>query len=77
MSVMKAATAVYAGDSEEDMLMARRAEKETGAKIAFVGIYGFSSQPAKTLRLLREHGADAVSRSVDCLPTIINKVLAT
>ncbi len=76
MSIMKAATAVYAGDSEEDMLMARRAERETGAKIAFVGIYGFSSQPGKTLKLLKEHGADAVSRSVDGLPTIINKVLA-
>jgi phosphoglycolate phosphatase-like HAD superfamily hydrolase len=76
MGVMKAKTAVYAGDSEEDMLMARRAEKETG-KISFVGIYGFSPQPAKTAKLFKEHGAEAICKSVDSLPTIINKVLAT
>ncbi|HYX72257.1 MAG TPA: HAD family hydrolase, partial [Nitrososphaera sp.] len=45
MKVMSARTAIYVGDSVEDLLMAKRAEKETDIKIAFVGIYGNSSEP--------------------------------
>ena len=74
MQVMGAKSAVYAGDSAEDMMMARRAQNESGFEIVFVGVYGLSPAPAKTLRQFREQGADAVAKSVNSLPVIINKV---
>jgi HAD superfamily phosphatase len=74
METMGAKSAVYCGDSAEDMLMARRAEEETGLPIAFVGIYGFSTEPAKALALFKERGAEAVARSVDLLPKILSKM---
>ena len=76
MQTMGASTAVYAGDSAEDLLMARRAEKEAGKKIAFVGIYGYSPQPAKTIAKFKQEGVEALAKSVDQLPNTINKVLA-
>jgi len=76
MEVMGAKTAVYAGDSAEDLLMARRAEKQAGTKIAFVGIYGNSPQPAKTIAQFRHEGVEAIAKSVNQLPNTINKVLA-
>ena len=74
IKVMSARTAIYVGDSVEDLLMARRAEKETGAKIAFVGIYGNSSEPGKTIYKFKQEGVEAILRSVNHLPNIINKV---
>ncbi len=74
MEVMGAKSALYAGDSAEDMLMARRAQHETGKPIAFVGIYGCSPEPKKSLALFREMKAEAVARSVDSLPKLLNKV---
>jgi HAD superfamily phosphatase len=74
MSAIGARSALYAGDSAEDMMMARRAQKEAGYSIAFVGIYGHSPQPARTIRQFREQGADAIARNVDLLPNILNKV---
>ena len=71
MGNMDANTAIYAGDSTEDLLMARRMEKETGVKIAFVGIYGCSKQPASTIRLFRENGANAIIESINQLPYIL------
>jgi phosphoglycolate phosphatase-like HAD superfamily hydrolase len=74
MKVMSARTAIYVGDSVEDLIMARRAEKETGAKIAFVGIYGNSSEPGKTIYKFKQEGVEAILKSVNQLPNIINKV---
>jgi HAD superfamily phosphatase len=75
MKAMDAKNAVYCGDSAEDMLMARRAQEETGLPIAFVGIYGYSPEPTKTRALLIEEGAEAVVKNVDLLPKLlINKV---
>ncbi|AIF85227.1 hypothetical protein NTE_03198 [Candidatus Nitrososphaera evergladensis SR1] len=76
MKAMGAKNAVYSGDSAEDMLMARRAQEETGLPIAFVGIYGYSPEPAKTLALFRERGAEAVAKSVDLLPKILYEQLS-
>jgi phosphoglycolate phosphatase-like HAD superfamily hydrolase len=76
MRVMDANTAICAGDSTEDLLMARRMEKETGVKIAFVGIYGCSKEPAGTVRQFRENGADAIIESINQLPYILNNVSA-
>jgi phosphoglycolate phosphatase-like HAD superfamily hydrolase len=74
MSAIGAKSALYAGDSAEDMMMARRAQKEAGYDIAFVGIYGHSPQPARTVRQFREQGANAIARNVDLLPKLLNKV---
>ncbi|HXG06737.1 MAG TPA: HAD family hydrolase [Nitrososphaera sp.] len=76
MEVMNARTAVYAGDSVEDLLMARRAEKEFGVKIAFVGIYGNSPDPLKTAKQFKQQGVEVIARGVNQLPNTINKVLA-
>lgn len=76
MGAMGARTAVYAGDSAEDLLMARRAEKEAGVKIMFVGVYGNSPQPARTVAQFKQEGVEAIAKSVDQLPNTINKVLA-
>jgi len=75
MQTIGAKNAVYAGDSAEDLLMARRAEKETGAKIAFVGVYGNSPQPAKTIANFKQEGVEAMVKSVNLLPSIINTKL--
>jgi phosphoglycolate phosphatase-like HAD superfamily hydrolase len=74
MKVMSSRTAIYVGDSVEDLIMARRAEKETGAKIAFVGIYGNSSEPGKTIYKFKQEGVEVILGSVNQLPNIINKV---
>ncbi len=74
MKVMGARTAVYVGDSAEDLLMARRAEKDIGAKIAFVCIYGNDSEPDKVIDKFKQERVEAIIRSVNQLPNIINKV---
>src|SRR5919199_977552 len=74
MKVMNANTAVYAGDSTEDLLMARHAEKEMDIKIAFVGIYGNSPQPDKTIGNFKQENVTMIIKSVNQLPNIINKV---
>lgn len=76
MSEMKASTAIYAGDSTEDMLMARRAQKENGCRIAFVGIYGMSPEPARSAKKFKEQGAEAVAKSVNGLPAAMKKLLS-
>ncbi|HJS67805.1 MAG TPA: hypothetical protein VJ730_00140, partial [Nitrososphaera sp.] len=75
MQAMGAKTAVYAGDSAEDLLMARRAEKEASVKIAFVGVYGNSPRPANTKADFRKGGVEAMIKSADQLPGTISKKL--
>jgi phosphoglycolate phosphatase-like HAD superfamily hydrolase len=76
MKTMGVRTAIYVGDSAEDMLMARRAEKEIGVKIAFFGIYGCSTEPTETVRQFKKNGADAIIENINQLPNVLNKVLA-
>src|SRR5574338_167952 len=71
MQGMGANSAVYAGDSAEDLMMARRAEEELGAKIEFVGIYGYSPQPSKTAANFRELGVNATLKTVNQLPALV------
>jgi phosphoglycolate phosphatase-like HAD superfamily hydrolase len=75
MKVMNSKTAIYVGDSTEDLLMVRRAEKEADIKIAFFGVYGCSTRPALTARQFRKIGAEAIIENVNILPNILNKVL--
>jgi phosphoglycolate phosphatase-like HAD superfamily hydrolase len=67
MEAMNARTAAYAGDSAEDLLMARRAEKELGVKIDFVGVYGFSVEPKKVSARFRKEGVVLIA-TVNQLP---------
>jgi hypothetical protein len=75
MATLGAKSALYAGDSAEDLLMARRAEKEGGVKIAFVGIYGYSASPAKTLQNFKKLGVEATARTVNQLPAVMSGIL--
>jgi HAD superfamily phosphatase len=74
MRVMNARTALYVGDSLEDLLMARDAERETGVKILFVGIYGNSPLPSKTIGNFKQEKVKVIIKNVNQLPNIINKV---
>jgi phosphoglycolate phosphatase-like HAD superfamily hydrolase len=74
MRVMNASTALYVGDSLEDLLMARDAERETGVKILFVGIYGNSPLPSKTIGNFKQEKVKVIIKNVNQLPNIINKV---
>jgi HAD superfamily phosphatase len=73
MAAMGANSALYVGDSTEDLLMARRAEKETGCKITFVGVYGCSPEPRKTAARLKKTGADFIARDVNQLSVMLRK----
>ena len=75
METLGARSAVYSGDSAEDLLMARRAEKEIGVKIEFVGIYGFSPEPSKTLESFGRLGVRNTARTVNKLPSLVKSSL--
>ena len=72
MQKMDAPSAVYAGDSTEDLLMARRAD--AGSQITFVGIYGFSATPRETLRAFKRAGIEHVEKSVNSLSRIVGRL---
>ena len=74
MRCMGTKTAIYAGDSYEDLIMVRTAEEKTHLKIAFCGIYGCSPQPLETMRQFKEKGADVIIQNINQLPKILNKV---
>jgi HAD superfamily phosphatase len=74
MQSMGTKTAIYAGDSYEDLIMVRRAEEKTHLKIAFCGVYGYSSQPLETKRQFKAQGADVIIQDINQLPKILNKV---
>ncbi len=68
-----AKTAFYAGDSMEDLCMARRAERETDVRIIFVGVYGCSVRPLELIRKFNQGSADLVIKNVNCLLHLIDK----
>ncbi len=74
MKSMGTKTAIYAGDSYEDLIMVRRVEQKTNLKIAFCGIYGCSPRPLETMRQFKEKGADVIIQNINELPKILNKV---
>ena len=75
MQALNAKSSIYVGDSVEDLLMTRRAEKELRAKIAFIGIYGYSPQPSRTAAIFKKESIAALTKSINQLPNTINKVL--
>jgi phosphoglycolate phosphatase-like HAD superfamily hydrolase len=77
MDIMGAKTAIYVGDSTEDLLMSQRVKSNTGSSkiIKFFGIYGCSAMPADTIRQFKENKVDAIIENVNQLPNILNKAL--
>ena len=72
MHSMSTQSALYAGDSMEDLLMARRA-KSTDLKISFVGVYGMSPSPGATRKQFLAQ-ADSLAKSVNSLPAVVSRL---
>jgi HAD superfamily phosphatase len=68
-----ASCTIFVGDSTEDYLMARDAEKE-GIDVIFCGVYGTSKEPASKMALFQEKGADIIIESVSLIPKTLNLV---
>lgn len=75
MKTMDTRTAIYAGDSIEDLIMSRKAQQETGNTISFFGVYGCSTRPEEIIKQFRKKGADAIIQNINQLPYTLNKVL--
>jgi HAD superfamily phosphatase len=73
MDCFRAKTALYAGDSIEDLSMTKKAEREADAKILFIGIYGCSVRPQEMLNKFKEAHADIIIKNVDCLSKLLYK----
>jgi HAD superfamily phosphatase len=67
MKSLDAKTAIFVGDSMEDLYMTRKAEQEGDLKIKFIGVYGSSVQPQEMIRKFKESHADMIIKNVNCL----------
>jgi phosphoglycolate phosphatase-like HAD superfamily hydrolase len=72
--MLSSKNAIYVGDSLEDLLMTKLAEKRYNLKMTFIGTYKYSFDPARTIHLLVNNGARAMIRTVNQLPNMLNKV---
>ena len=74
MKVLNARTAIYAGDSVEDLLMVKKVEEQGRFKIAFVGIYGCSRRPMEVIKMFEEKHIDTVPQNCESMqPKILIK----
>jgi phosphoglycolate phosphatase-like HAD superfamily hydrolase len=71
MTRLDAKTAFYVGDSVEDLYMTRKAEKEMGVRILFIGVYGCSVQPQEMIRKFSDNNVALIIQSVNCLSRLI------
>ena len=62
---------IYVGDSMEDLIMAKKANK-MNAKTIFCGIYGTAPNPNSKKKLLKKNNADLILESIDMLPKALN-----
>jgi HAD superfamily phosphatase len=74
MKTIGANTAIYAGDSFEDLIMVRRAEEKNHLRIVFCGVYGCSPRASETIRQFKEKGADVIIHDINQLPKVLNEV---
>ncbi len=70
--MLSAKSTIYVGDSMEDLLMAKKAAEEYDLKMTFIGAYEYSLDQSKTVHHLTMNGADALIKSVNQLPNILN-----
>ncbi|MFM8659349.1 MAG: HAD family hydrolase, partial [Candidatus Nitrosotenuis sp.] len=62
---------VYVGDSMEDLMMAKKANK-MGKKVIFCGIYGTAENPNSKRKLFEKNKADIILESITLLPKALN-----
>lgn len=74
MKMLSARSTIYVGDSLEDLLMTKTAGKKYKLKMTFIGAYEYSFDPSRTIHQLTINGADAMIRTVNQLPNMLNKV---
>lgn len=63
---------LYVGDSAEDLLMVRNARK-TYEDVLFLGIYGTSYNEEEQVAYFTRNGSDAVTRTVENVPVILER----
>jgi len=66
---------LYVGDSAEDRLMVRDAERTCG-QLLFGGIYGTSFNEADQIAYFTRNGSDVVARTVQSVPLILERLRA-
>jgi HAD superfamily phosphatase len=71
MKYMNAKSALYIGDSVEDLLMIRKAEKVANVEISFIGVYGSSVKPVETITKFKERGVNTTIKNVNQLPYLL------
>lgn len=71
ISGMNCNNSIYVGDSMEDLIMAKRANKGD-YQTNFCGIIGTSKNPQKKLELFEKNGAQLVLESINLLPKVLN-----
>jgi HAD superfamily phosphatase len=67
-------TALYVGDSIEDLYMTKKAEREADVKILFIGVYGCSVRPQEMTKKFKEANADIIIKNVNYLPNLLYKI---
>ncbi|HLN35334.1 MAG TPA: HAD-IA family hydrolase [Nitrososphaeraceae archaeon] len=74
---------IYCGDSIEDSIMAKRAEREINltkrkkgerTKVFFCGVYGCSTNQQELIKKFKDKNADFIIKSINNLPNVLNKV---
>ncbi|MGI0070280.1 MAG: HAD family hydrolase, partial [Nitrosopumilaceae archaeon] len=70
---MGSSCTIFVGDSTEDYIMAREAEKK-GIDVIFCGVYGTSKDPTSKMALFQEKGVDIMIESVRLIPKTLNLV---
>jgi len=73
MEYLGAKTALYAGDSIEDLYMTKKAEREADVKILFIGVYSCSVRPQEMIKKFKEAHADIIIKNVNCLSKLLYK----
>lgn len=72
---MNGTASLYVGDSMEDYMMARKADK-SGISTIFCGVYGTSDDPKAKKSLFENNHADIIVKSIDLIPKTLNLVEA-
>jgi len=68
---MKSKCCLYVGDSMEDLIMAKKANK-IGKKTIFCGIYGTAQDPNSKKKFLEKNNADIILESINLIPKALN-----
>jgi HAD superfamily hydrolase (TIGR01548 family) len=70
---LKSQYCVYVGDSMEDLIMAKKANK-MGKKVLFCGIYGTAQNPNSKKRFFEKNNVDIILESINLIPKALNLV---